>query len=74
VNDDEAPQGESLEEGTRAANSNLQRLLEAIGGVLTASADVLVRLQRILSGTEPAADSNGPDKGRAPQLPDHCDC
>jgi hypothetical protein len=74
VNDDEASRGESLEEGTRKANSNLQRLLDAIGGILTASGDLLVRLQQILSGTQPAAGTNGSDKPATPQLPDRCDC
>jgi hypothetical protein len=71
VSDDETSRGESLEQGTREANTNLQRLIEAIGGVLTASAELLVRLQQILSGTEPAG-TNGREKPGRPQ--NHCDC
>jgi hypothetical protein len=74
VNDDEASPGESLEEGTREANTNLQRLLEAIGGILTASAEVLVRLQQILSGTQSAAGTDGSDKPETPELQDRYDC
>ena len=32
VNDNDASQGDNLEEGTRETNSNLQRLIEAVGG------------------------------------------
>jgi hypothetical protein len=53
VEDNDAPQGESLEESTREHNSNLQRLIEAIGGLLSASADLLVRLQQILGRGQP---------------------
>jgi hypothetical protein len=62
VNDNDASEGENLEEGTRQANSNLQRLIEAIGGLLAVSGGVLGRLQQILSGAQPAAGgSNGSD-------------
>lgn len=70
MNDEQGGRGESLEEGTRKANSNLQLLLEAIGGALTASGELLVRLQQILSGTQPAADTNGSDKPGPPPVPD----
>jgi hypothetical protein len=71
TNDDRAP-GESLEEGTREANSNLQRLIEAIGGMLTASGVLLARLQHILGGVQPAASgSSGPEEAGPP--PDGCD-
>jgi hypothetical protein len=66
VTDDDASQGENLEEVAREANSNLQRLIDAIGGLLAASGDLLVRLQRILGGAQPAASgSNGSDESGA---------
>jgi enamine deaminase RidA (YjgF/YER057c/UK114 family) len=58
VSDDDASQGESLEEGTRQANSNLQRLIEAVGGLLAGSGELLTRLQQILSGAQPASDGS----------------
>jgi hypothetical protein len=73
VKDNEALQGESLEDGTREANTNLRRLLEAIGGILAASGDLLVRLQQILGGAKPAAGTNGSDKPGTPRLPDRND-
>jgi hypothetical protein len=66
VNNNDASQGESLEESTRQHNSNLQRLIEAVGGLLSASGDLLVRLQQILSRGQPAddppADPDQPDE------------
>ena len=63
VNDDDPFQGENLEEGARKTNSNLQRLIDAIGGLLAVSGDLLGRLQQILSGSRPAAGgTNGPDE------------
>jgi len=62
---------DNLEEGARKANSNLQHLIAAIGGVLTASGDLLVRVQGILSGTRPAAGGNGCDEGGTPKRTDH---
>jgi hypothetical protein len=74
VSDDDAPQGESLEESTREANSNLQRLIDAIGVVLAASGDLLARLQQILAGTHPAAsDTDGSEEPGAPPPPHRCD-
>jgi hypothetical protein len=58
VSEDDASRGESLEEGTRQANSNLQRLIEAVGGLLAASGELLTRLQQILSGAQPASDGS----------------
>ena len=67
MTDDDASQGDNLEEGTREANSNLQRLIDAVGGLLAASGDLLVRLRQILSGAQPAASgSNGSDDAGAP--------
>ncbi len=70
MNNNNASQGESLEESTRQHNSNLQRLIEAIGGLLSASADLLVRLQQILSRGQPADDPTTepgqPDKSQPP--------
>jgi hypothetical protein len=70
VEDNDASQGESLEESTRENNSNLQRLIEAIGGLLSASADLLGRLQQILGGgrpdDEPTLESGQPDETQPP--------
>jgi hypothetical protein len=75
VNDTDRPQGESLEEGTRKANSNLQLLIVAVGGLLTASGELLGRLQRILSGAQAAAGGTaGADDLGAPAPTDRCDC
>jgi hypothetical protein len=67
VSDDDASNGESLEEGTRQANSNLQLLIETIGGLLTASTELLARLQQILTGSQPApGGTNGSDESGSP--------
>ena len=55
MSSDDPPPGESFYERARTLNSNLQRLIEGIGGVLTASGELLARLQRLLGGTQPAA-------------------
>jgi hypothetical protein len=60
---------ENLQEDARETNSNLQRLIEVIGGLLAVSGDLLVRLQHILGGgVQSAADqSNGADDpGQSP--------
>jgi hypothetical protein len=63
VTNDNASDQDSLEDGTRKANSNLQRLIEAIGGVLAASGDLLMRVQGILGGGQPVAGgTNGQDE------------
>ena len=75
MTDDDASKGGNLEEGTREANSNLQRLIEAIGGLLAASGEVLARLQQILSGAQPAAGrTNGSDEPGASTPADRSDC
>jgi len=66
VTNDDSSEGGNLEEGTRKANSNLQRLIEAVGGLLTASGDLLVRLQQILGGAPAATGNNGSDDGGPP--------
>jgi hypothetical protein len=70
VNDNDASEGESLEESTREHNSNLQRLIEAIGGLLLASADLLARLQQILGrgqpDGEPTLEPGQPDESQSP--------
>jgi hypothetical protein len=58
VNEHDTSLGESLEEDTRALNGNLVRLIEAVGGLLSASTDVLARVQGILGG-QPATDMAG---------------
>jgi hypothetical protein len=75
VNDNDASEGENLEEGTRQANSNLQRLIEAVGGLLAVSGELLGRLQQILSGAQPASGGgNGTDGLGSPPPADRCDC
>ena len=75
MNDNDASQGDNLEEGTRRANSNLERLIEAVGALLSASGDLLGRLQQILGGAKPAAGgSNGSDGLGTPPTTDRCDC
>jgi len=66
VNNDDSSQRDRLEESTRNANSNLQRLIEAIGGLLTASGDLLMRVQGILGGVQPAATSGGDECATPP--------
>jgi hypothetical protein len=71
VSNEDDSQGENLEEDARETNSKMQRLIEAIGGLLAASGDLLVGLQRILSGgAQPAATgSNGTDEPGPPPPP-----
>jgi hypothetical protein len=66
VTDDDSSEGGNLEEDTREANSNLKRLIEAVGGLLAASGDLLLRLQQILSGAPAAMGNNGSDDAGAP--------
>ncbi|HEY7549519.1 MAG TPA: hypothetical protein VH913_08380 [Hyphomicrobiaceae bacterium] len=66
------PQGENLEERARKHNSHLQLLIEGIGGLLAASADLLGRLQRILGGSGPA--DSGPENPGGPDEPTPTDC
>jgi hypothetical protein len=75
VSNDDASRGENLQEDARETNSNLQSLIEVIGGLLAASGDLLVRLQHILGGgAQPAATgSNGPDEPGLPPPTDHPD-
>jgi hypothetical protein len=72
VSDNNGSSGENLEERARKHNSNLQRLIEAIGTLLAASTDLLGRLQQILGGGERAND--GPDAPPAPDKPTPTDC
>lgn len=74
MNDNDPFQDENLEEGARKTNSNLQRLIEAVGGLLAASGDLLGRLQQILGGAQPAAGgTDGSDEPGTPP-PDRRDC
>jgi hypothetical protein len=72
VTDDQTSREEILEH----ANSNLQRLIEAVGGLLSASAELLARLQQILSGAQPATGMNGSDESGTspPPTADFRDC
>jgi hypothetical protein len=45
VDDPDGLRGESLEDTARTQNSNLQRLIDAVGILLAASKDLLARLQ-----------------------------
>jgi hypothetical protein len=64
VSNSNGSQGENLEERARKHNSNLQLLIEGIGGLLAASADLLGRLQRILGGGGPG--DGGPEEPGGP--------
>jgi hypothetical protein len=67
VSEDDSSRGESLEEDTRQANSNLQRLIDAVGGLLAASGELLTRLQQILGGVQPATGgTDTPDEPGPP--------
>jgi hypothetical protein len=75
VSDNGGSRGASIEEDTRQANSNLKRLIDGIGGVLTASGELLMRLQQILGGPRPpAARSNEAGDRSAPPARDRGDC
>ncbi|MFZ1106410.1 MAG: hypothetical protein WAN86_26700 [Hyphomicrobiaceae bacterium] len=75
MNDNDPFQGENLEEGARKTNSNLQSLIEAVGGLLAVSGDLLGRLQQILSGSRPpSGDSNGSEELGTPPPTDRRDC
>lgn len=71
MSDDNASQGQNLEARTQQHNSNLQRLIEAIGGVLAASAELLARLQQILSRGQPAESPTSEPPNGAPPLDQH---
>jgi hypothetical protein len=75
VSDDDASERESLEERIRKANSNLQGLIESVGELLEASTELLGRLQRILTGPQPAADGAiGSDETGTRPPTDRRDC
>ena len=52
VDDTGGPQGEDLVETTQRQNSNLQRLIDAVGTLLAGSHELLKRLQP-MPGAEP---------------------
>jgi hypothetical protein len=62
VSNDDASQGDNLEESARQHNLNLQRLIDAIGGLLAASASLLTRLQQILSPAHSGRAGESEDK------------
>jgi hypothetical protein len=71
VSNDDAYQGENLQEDARETNSNLQFLIEVIGGMLAASGDLLARLQQILGGgAQPAANESSEPGGQPTDGPD----
>lgn len=72
MSDNNGSQGKDLEESMRQDNSNLQRLIEAIGGLLAASAELLGRLQQILSRGQPA-DAGGLAPPHPPDQPTQTD-
>jgi hypothetical protein len=61
VTNDDAPPGESFEERMETLNSNLRRLIAAIGGLLAGSGELLARLQQRLGVAEPAAGGSEQD-------------
>jgi hypothetical protein len=72
VSNSNGSKGENLEERARKHNSHLQLLVEGIGGLIAASADLLGRLQRILGGGGPA--DGGPEKPAGPDETKPTDC
>jgi hypothetical protein len=64
VSNSNGSQGENFEERARKHNSHMQLLIEGIGSLLAASADLLGRLQRILGGSGP--DDGGPEEPGGP--------
>lgn len=59
MNDPEGPREEGLEEEALEANSNMQRLLEAIGQLISASRSLLARLQPGKDRPPPDDKGNG---------------
>src|SRR5262249_25238811 len=71
VSEEDGSKGKDLEERTRQDNSNLQLLIDMIGGLLAASAELLARLQLILSA---ARHDEHPDTTGDPDEPTSSDC
>jgi hypothetical protein len=68
VDDPDGLRGESLEDTARTQNSNLQRLIDAVGILIAASRDLLKSLQAprtVQSSEETPTDAEGtPDNDR----------
>jgi hypothetical protein len=62
VDDSNGPQGRELEETTEQQNSNLRRLIDTIGSLISASRELLARLQpgRAPPPSDPAPDAESP--------------
>ena len=71
VTGDDPTEGDSFDERARTLNSNLRRLIDTVGVVLTASGELLARLQGLLGGAPPKPALPDPtcDDG-APPAPD----
>jgi hypothetical protein len=69
VDDPDGLRGESLEDAARTQNSNLQRLIDAVGILIAASKDLLARLQapaQVQSSEETPTDAVGtPDNSES---------
>jgi len=63
VDDTGGPWDEDLAETTRRQNSNLRRLIDAVGTLLAGSRELLKRLQPLDEGKPP--DAAGPGQGDA---------
>ena len=62
MDDPDGLRGESLEDTARTQNSNLQRLIDAVGILIAASRDLLKRLQApgtVQSSEETPTDAEG---------------
>lgn len=61
MDDTGGPRGEDLAETTQRQNSNLQRLIDAVGTLLTGSREVLKRLQFLSEGRSTEPSDSGPE-------------
>jgi hypothetical protein len=68
VDDAGDPQGEGLVETTQRQNSNLQRLIDAVGALLAGSHELLKRLQPPVAGL-PADGACSQPAGDTPEVP-----
>ncbi len=69
MDDTGGPQGEDLAETTRQQNSNLRRLIDAVGTLLAGSRELLKRLQPMRQVAGPPEDSGARSAGRTRAIP-----
>jgi len=69
VDDTGGPRDEDLAETTRQQNSNLRRLIDAVGTLLAGSRELLQRLQPLGNGEPPDDTARGQGAAGAPHGP-----